>query len=96
MQVRTLGRMQYKPLETIARFCKSCEKNALPPPRASKKYVLPPLHEVKIIVYPPPSHRRLLNLPHHNKEHETNIHVQVVYKIDYQLYMSFNLAPLIN
>ena len=71
-----LGRLQYKPLETIAEFRKFSGKNALPPPGAYTKNVLPPLHEVKIIVYPP-SHRHLLNLPPHNKEHEKNLHVQI-------------------
>ena len=50
-----LGRMQYKPFETIAEFGKFSGKNALPPPRACTKNVLPPLHEVKIIVYTPPT-----------------------------------------
>ena len=38
----TLGRLQYKPMETIVEFQKLCEKNALPPPRASEKNALPP------------------------------------------------------
>ena len=54
----------------------------------------PPFHEVKIIVYP--SHRHLMNLTPRNKDHETNIHVQVDCKIDYQLYMSFIIAHFIN
>ena len=70
-------------------------KKMLYPPWALKKYALPPLHEVKIIVYPTThTPRRLLNLPPHNKEHETNIHVQV--NCEYTINYTFILPPLIN
>ena len=48
-----------------------------------KKNPYPPLYRVKIIVSPPP----LPNLHPHYKQHETNIHVQVDPKVDYQLYI---------